>query len=305
MVPPLPFVDMASLQSLWADLWAPGEPQVRPEHGYVLVDHAGAPGLIPELARLGLPWRSLFEGSREEQALSVAPILIALGACAPAAPPRILLLMAWLAEQCAHTSAVLCLRSALAEPVLRRHLVQRLDAQLPEGLPVLLRYFDARTFTVLDEVMTGEQLSAFLGIASRWAWMDRAGAWRLRAAEALSESQLAPWQWALTLDQEAALVAAAEPDAVMLLMRRVAPDLCEPVGPAELHRRVSQALVPARRLGLEDVRQLALFCLAEIEHGPAFHEQAQWQAALAAQPTGVPMNFEAVIQHWEAACAQS
>jgi hypothetical protein len=96
---------------------------------FALVDHGGAAGLLGVLqSEASLPWRSLFEGSKEEGALEVAPLLIGLGPVGAQPSASSLRLARWLHAHCAGSHAVLGLRSALAFDALAASLQRRLDA---------------------------------------------------------------------------------------------------------------------------------------------------------------------------------
>jgi len=272
-----------------------------PEGGlclYALVDHAAAPGLVAQLRQWSsIRWRSLFEGSREARALGVAPILIRLGTN-PQASAAGRVVLAWLLDRCAFGNAMLLLHSTWTLDALAPALVRRLDARLPDDMPVMLRYFDPRVFAALVPVLTDRQRADFLAVACRWSWLDRAGSLQIRDADAPQDVD--PMKEALTLDaaQEAALIDAAEADAVALEIRKQAPDLSGQRTAAALHALIRACLPAVHRYGIGDVRQQALFCITAVHAGPRFHEEPAWQQALeGAQRDGRP--FAQVLQEME------
>ena len=133
---------------------------------YALVDHAGAPGLLAELGRrTGIPWCSLFEDSKEQGALEVAPVLIQFADGGSSQTE--LKLLAWLHRACKFSTSLTVLQSSLAQPALASALKRRLNAKLPDGMFVMLRYFDTRILGSLITVLTAAQRGEFLGVAAR------------------------------------------------------------------------------------------------------------------------------------------
>jgi hypothetical protein len=272
---------MAERTPLELALWPTvDEPDSGPCLLYALVDHGGAPGLLAELARHApLRWQSMFEGTREESALEVAPILIHLGPWTTTPWPTATALTSWLDRSCKTSNAVIWLRSTWSFDAMSRALRNRLDAQLPDKMPVMLRYFDTRVLASLHQVLLPDQAAAFMGLAEQWTWLDRSGNVSSSCTRHYNEDGLIP-PLRLSAAQEAALIDAAEPDAVIQLMRQVAPELCARQTPAQLHAVVSDSLSAARGYRIEAALQQALFCLTAVEHGAGFHAQAGWKARL-------------------------
>jgi Domain of unknown function (DUF4123) len=272
---------MLQNDTLLDDLWAAhNQPGTAAPGLFVLVDHAGAPSLMSRLRRApSLRWHSLFAGSKEDGALEVAPILVALGELEAPPSHAVRELLDWLCSTCTFNHSTLWLRSNWSFDALAKALTARLDASLPDRLPVMLRYFDTRVFNVLTTALTPEQAAAFFVAADRWSWWDRAGELRHFHAEPEAIDRFdAPL--VISEGQEAHLIEAAEPDAIIHLMQRTAADLCAAQTPAALHATVSANLPVAKRYGIEDPRQQALFCLTELESGPKFFELPVWRKAL-------------------------
>jgi Domain of unknown function (DUF4123) len=260
---------------------------------YVLVDHAGAPGLMRELRRTpALVWTSLFEGSKDAGAIEVAPILIELPDDSADASQREFL--AWLHRTCRFSTSVMLLDSTWGREPLLIALKNRLEVMLPDRLPVMLRYFDTRTVEALLRVLTRDQQAQFFGIASCWWWLDRAGELRHDRVEQLASD---PWPHRYELDaaQQNALIDAGEADAIAAQMSIQAPDLCGHVQRAELHALAERCVPKAARLGIEDIRMRASYCLAALQLGEDFDSQPAWADVLG-RVAKKQLGFEAALK---------
>ncbi len=264
-----------------ARLWnSSGTSQADGAHVFALVDHAGAAGLMQRLqGDRSIAWISLFDNSAERRALEVAPILIDLGVASERPKTAVRILLDWLLSTCACSNAVLLLRSTYAHRPLADALARRLNALLPDNMPVMLRYFDTRVFASLLAVLYPEQRRMFLGVATAWWWFDRAGTSHVVPSEPCANDEL-PVPIPFDEAQQAALIDAADADAVVLQMLRQAPDMCESHTRGALHALVDACLPHARSHGIDDGREQALFCLTALEIGPAFYDQAPWREAL-------------------------
>ena len=140
---------------------------------YALVDHGGMPGLIDKLNNIKRNWISLFEGSKEENALSVAPILFSIPADYESFKNRDFL--TWLGKKGTYTSSVVLIASPLNIEELARRLKLRLDAMLPDDMAIMLRFFDPRVFEELSKVLLPEQKELFLSVGYQWWYIDRRG----------------------------------------------------------------------------------------------------------------------------------
>lgn len=138
---------------------------------YGLADHAGLPGLCSQLEKTQTRWSSLFQGSKDEGALEVAPILFAIEVRRSSFARDALL--KWICQRGANSSSLIFMASPLAMEDLSRRLALRLDAQLPENVDVVLRFFDTRIFESVLTVLTEEQKRQFLTPACSWWYMDR------------------------------------------------------------------------------------------------------------------------------------
>jgi Domain of unknown function (DUF4123) len=245
---------------------------------YLLVDHAGAPGLMQELrGRPSLTWASLFEDSREVRALEVAPILVQLPEDRSTLGERDFL--AWVYRTCRFSTSVTVLHSAWSRGRLARALKARLDVMLPDKMAVMLRYFDTRTLEPFLRALTPQQQGDFLGIAARWQWLDRAGDLHERTTEQLTTDAW-PHRFEIDVVQQNTLIEAGEADALAAQMKGQAPDLCQGAPTAQLHALAVQCLPKLGKLGIEDVRTQTLYCLTALQLGPKFDLQPEWAAVL-------------------------
>lgn len=235
------------------------------QHLYALIDHAGAPGLVKKLQRDSTTaWSSLFEGSREQGALEVAPILVHLANGGTGSSERSLL--NWLHHACRFSTSLIVLNSSLRHADVALALRKRLNARLPEHVDVMLRYFDTRIFESLIPVLDPAQRAEFLGIASRWQWLDRAGLLQRMDAQ---EQQGDAWPalFELNTAQQNALIEASSADALVQQMQANASDLCRDKTRAQLHAIAAQCLPKIGRWAIEDLRTQTLVCLTALQHG--------------------------------------
>ena len=231
---------------------APSDNRSNDPNCYVLIDHAGAPGLLVELRRSpAIHWWSLFDESKEQSALDVAPILAKL----PHARPRSSAdeFLRWVHRTCEFSTSVIVLHSNWTPGVLAAALKRRFDVVLPDHVPVMLRYFDTRVLESLLCVLAEPQRDEFMGVASRWYWLDRAGQLQTRPSR---ELQADPWpqRFELDVEQQNALIDAGHADALVERMNAQAPDLCQGTPRAELHSLATLCLAKLDKLHIEDAR---------------------------------------------------
>ena len=188
---------------------------------YALINHGGMPGLVQQLTQTKHDWRNLFQGSTEENAMSVAPIVLPLERNPTSGTGQRML--KWIAEHGTYSSSVLLLASPLGMEALARRLASRLDAVLPGNINVMLRYFDTRVFAELMAVLDAAQKAAFLSPASQWWYVDRRGALQSVPATFASHD---PWTAPVALDmaQQNSLIDASEPDQIAELLQSSVPD---------------------------------------------------------------------------------
>jgi aspartate/methionine/tyrosine aminotransferase len=85
----------------------------------------------------------------------------------------------------------------------------------------------------------------------------------------------------LSADQEAAMLEAAEPDAVLRLLNEHDNAALERLPIQERHAFVVSKIERARGWAVESTADLALYCMLALSEGEDFDERPNWQAALA------------------------
>ena len=247
---------------------------------FALVNHAVATGLMEALQRWKpLRWRSLFEGTPESGAIDVAPILLELGPLDKAPSASSTALLSWLHRRISTSNGLILLQSAWAFNDLAAALHARLDARLEPDVPVMLRFFDTRILATLSEALDPAQFNDFSAIARRWAWLDRFGQWVEHAASE-SSIDLYPRPLRLTQAQEDRLVELATPDSIVRLLKELAPDLGEGRPEGDLHALAQRCASDAHTFGVDNLREVTLFCMVELQEGPKFHEQPRWHDSM-------------------------
>lgn len=234
---------------------------------YFLLDHGGLPGLHRELLKYSVEWASLFENTKEANALAVAPIIVSVGSENRLSMPR--LLLDWLGENGIYTSSVVLLSSPLPIGCMKKRLVRRLDARLTENIDVMLRFFDPRVLESLAKILTAEQREEFFGLAISWGYVDRVGELKRIATAFNSEESFSP-PLLLSQQQESALINASEVDQVLNLLRSTLPALTASLTLPDQYMFVSRQIGAARQLGLDSVLQFSLYAAAIWSEGESF-----------------------------------
>lgn len=222
---------------------------------FFLIDQSGMPGLYRQLRHTSTGWASLFKGSKEENALEVAPLLILAGANGKLVLPRAI--FSWIGERGTYTSTVMMLVSPMSLESLNSQLSARLDVLLSEGMEAMLRFFDPRVFESLLTILTNEQVKIFLSPAMSWHYVDRAGNFINVKAE-YRKSQILSDFLTLSRDQETALLSASEVDQVMQLLNSNVPDLMGKTPLRERAHSISKIIKSAKSEKIESTLHVAL-----------------------------------------------
>ena len=248
-----------------------------PDHTlYALADHAGMPGLHGQIVRADIPWRSLFEGSQEENALAVAPLLFPLSGTPNPFPPH---LMRWIEEHGSYTSSIVLMASPLSLDKLLPRLAARLQAELSGEMAVMLRYFDPRVFQALLATASAQQLRDFLCVADCWWYVDRRGAVVRHTAQLMPDDLFAP-PLRLAEEQEFTLLEASEVDQVQEQLKSAMPELYRTLALPTRYDFLSRHMATAARLGIVASHELALYCGLALLHGEDFASTPPWQTLL-------------------------
>jgi hypothetical protein len=244
---------------------------------YLLADHAGMPGLQRKLTDTKVGWVSLFEGTTQTNALSVAPLLIRIGRGSQSLCGDVFL--TWICERGAYSSSLLIVASQLTIRELAGRLTARLDAKISDDMDVLLRFFDPRVFEQLARCLTDEQRNVFFSPASSWWYVDRRG--ELQAVQAQfsnDENFVSPL--ILSARQEHELVDASEPDQVEEQLRLWLPNEFARLSPPDRHNFIARHMTAGRNLRITLTRELALYCALALVYGEDFASDAEWSSAL-------------------------
>lgn len=180
-------------------------------------------------------------------------------------------------------------------------LASRLDANLPDGLRVVLRYADARVLLSLVAVLEGAQAQAFFGFASAWWCLDRQmhliSVWdrhlQVMALGQQATERLVNLQF--TPAQQAALLEASEPDAVIGLLRQQEENEIDSLPPGPRHALVRWLIGRSREFGVQATADYALLCLVALQHGESFMDEPIWRTALEQVKAGRAKVSDALV----------
>lgn len=247
------------------------------ENYYLLIDHAGIPGLVGKLHYAKLEWISLFEGTTQANALSVAPLLILIGPASQKICNGGFLTS--VCESGAYSSCLMLIASPLSLSVLASRLAARLDAKISEDMEVLLRFFDPRVFEQLVQYLSAQQRTDFLSAGSAWWFVDRQG--ELQAVDAhFSPAEAFQSPLLLSARQEHELLDASEFDQVEEQLRLSVPRELSQVMPPKRYEFISRQMTAAREFGINSTRELSLYCALAFVYGADFSDLPEWSSQL-------------------------
>lgn len=244
---------------------------------YFLLDHAGMPGLHRQLLASSVEWSSLFDCSREANALQVAPFLVLAGSVGQLRMFRHL--FKWIGEHGTYSSSVVMLTTPLDIGGLRNRLAARLDVMFSENMEAMLRFFDPRVLESLVSILSAEQAEPFFGAAESWRYVDRSG--KLVNFNTKFDPQnnfSAPLL--LTQRQEIALLDACEIDQVLNLLRENFSNLLRTVPPADQPAFVSESIGMAKQGGVESVFKFSIFTATILMYRKRFADGAERERLL-------------------------
>lgn len=247
------------------------------ENFYLLIDHAGIPGLDGKLHYAKLEWASLFEGTAQANALSAAPLLILIGPASRKMRNGGFLMS--VCERGAYSSCLMLIASQLSLSALASRLTGRLDAKISEDMDVLLRFFDPRVFEQLVHCLSNEQRKDFLSAASAWWFVDRRGELRAVDAQFSHEESFHP-PLLLSARQEQELVDASEFDQVEEQLRLSVPREFSRLPPPKRYEFIAKQIGAAREFRIHSTRELALYCALALVYGAEFSALPEWSSQL-------------------------
>jgi hypothetical protein len=236
---------------------------------YFLLDHAGLPGLHRQLLRTSAKWASLFDNTKEANALAVAPILVLATSEGRLQMSRSL--FKWIGENGTYTSTVTMLSSPLGLEPLKSRLAARLNVRLSEDMEAMLRFFDPRVLEGLIKILSAEQAKEFFSPASAWRYVDRTGN-LVEIATNFHIQEILSTPLVLSQQQEFALIDASEIDQVIDLLRSNLPKLTAALPLSELYGFVSQKLTQSRQDGIDSILKSTLYIAALLSEGEILPE---------------------------------
>ncbi len=223
---------------------------------YFLLDHGGLPGLHPQLSRASTKWISLFDGTREAEALGVAPILVLAATNGHVSLSN--RIFEWIGKNGTYTSAVIMLSSPLAMEQLKSRLGVRLEVKLSGDFDAMLRYFDPRVLETLVKTLTAEQLVNFFSVAETWQYVDRSGNIRNISSDFSNRDHFSH-PLMLTPEQESILIDGSETDQVLGLLRAHVPQLLEKLPSSNKYELISKIIEDAKNDRLTSTLQHTIY----------------------------------------------
>lgn len=233
-------------------------------HLYMLLDHAGLPGLYRQIARTSADWVSLFDGTSERNSLEAAPILVSIGESGRLRASR--RFFDWIRQNGTFGSSVIMLSSPLELSAMKRRLGTRLDVKLSENMDGILRFFDPRVLESLIKALSEEQAELFFSPASVWWYVDRGGRLICHSSVFADVDRFSP-PMELSQEQEFALLEASEVDQVLHLLKENVPSSLDNVPVSEEYRTVESIVLEAKRDGIEDVPKITLYVTFRLVQG--------------------------------------
>jgi Domain of unknown function (DUF4123) len=273
---------------------------------YIVLDAAQAEGSHHLLDRWGVPYESLFKGTREESLIEIAPLLIDAANVSEEVRARLFEWAQRLAYECPCVSWLECVD---AMPQLAEHLRQFHVVGLSEGQSMLLRWYDTRILPVWFGCLTGAQADAFASGISRWEYVDRVGGVCELALEAglsgvPTESAFGEPLIVLNDTQYGMLVDASDLDVMLGHLRRIIPDEIKQVPQRTLALFVSKHQQGARSAGLDDIDRQTQYVLLALYTSGKGVDVPEFKAFLKSPPPNIK-EFSKAMQGlsdavWEA-----
>lgn len=230
------------------------------------------PGLAKMLDRSKVPYSSVFDDTKEESALSVAPILFKLSDVASENHGG---LRRWIEEHGSYTSSMILFTSSLLRDEVVRRLRIRLNAIVSENMEVLLRYYDPRVLEAMLNVLSDVQLQDFLSIADCWWYLNRQGA-LVKIASDFSQDDMFTSPLRLTEQQEFLMLDASEPDQIADQLQKMMPDIFHNLSISLRYDFICRNASRASAIGISGTYEVALYCGVALLHGEDFSSLPQW-----------------------------
>lgn len=258
---------------------------------YLLLDHAGMPGLSSKLSMSAVEKRNLFEATEIRVPVSVAPVLVSMGDCSTIHSHSSL--FKWIEKNGSFSSAVVMFSSFESLDVVKERLIFRLDVGLSDNMGALFRFYDPRVLEALVRILTVEQAKSFFSLASQWWYIDRRGGLQQIGSTFLADQETeVPLK--LSAAQESSLVDATESDRVLLALRQNVPQLIANIALAEQYDFTLRSTCSAMKHGLESTSDYVLYSILRLTYGNEFSASPEWQTVFA-KISSEPGSFAALV----------
>jgi len=260
---------------LWSSLDALPAPAAG-LHRYLLVNQAALKGERTLLARLSrLERRPLF-GLGDDSCLDGAtPFVIRIDFSV-----NFRSILRDLANAACYACALSQIDTSLEIGQFADALTRRSEVLLPDGMSMLLRFFDTRILMPLLDVLTDDQRIAFLSCARDWWYADREGAMVPSLCPTWAGADTFAPPLKLSAGQERAMIDASEADAVIDF---VGSRGRHPLFDAPYPQRypIVRALIDrAHHWGLENIPDLAAFVTVALSTSSDFDMLPPWSELL-------------------------
>lgn len=248
--------------------------QTRPElRPYALVDTAFNERLIKKYKAIypSVQPVSLYSGTELDELSDISPILIPLSQDA-AVCNRWATTLLQLADGVPMLSF---LASSLEPHALAMHFSSFLKAETEDRQRFLLRFADTRILPVLIDILDSSPCDILLHPIAHWWSIDRMGKLQilpLPKASSIKKSIPPLAALPLTDQQFAALIDAAEADAIIEQLLLIVPEQCATFEPGNLHLFIAQQLEFANRFGIESTPDRIAYCIGAFNSRGKLHE---------------------------------
>ncbi len=162
---------------------------------------------------------------------------------------------------------------------LARALRLRLDVTLPDQLDCTNRYFDGRVAPHWIARLTSKQKEMFCAFVGQWWVVSHEHVWQhLDCNEVHPDPFTTPFT--INDEQQAAMIDACYPYAVIDHFEETDPELLERVAPAAQYQWFCQAVQEAEKYGIDGGSDTMLFCTLTLTRGERFYEAPAWREGL-------------------------
>lgn len=244
---------------------------------YALVDSAFSSTIVPAYKQRipNAHVLELYSNTGFEQLKDISPCIISM-------PDEIALRAKAIKTLLTHANGkpmLSFLSSQMEAAPLKNHLQSILEIETSDGQHLVLRFADTRILPVLIEVLDSDQRQAALGPIDNWLVINRMG--RLQTLHLKKNdiqhnpNSALPLQFSrlqLSDKQFAAMLNAAEPDAIIEQLWKIVPEHCLRFSGGELHQFINHQLFLAKSFTVEGVQDQIAYCVAAFNTHGKLHE---------------------------------